>query len=223
MRFATITGSLGLALLAAACGGAKPEAGVAAAPPRPVTCERQHPEVAAKPLALSRQGSSVALSRLGDVTVAYVADEDDDVVRVMDVDRGVERAVFPVQGSPAQVLVLADGRVAVTLRDKNRVAILEPTGHDDAPLELRCSAPVAMEPVGLAATPDDRHLLVTSAWGRKLSAFDAATLKPVFDADLPREPRAVVVDDDGQRAFVAHVVGAKMSVVDLDGDKHEVR
>ena len=33
----------------------------------------------------------------------------------------------------------------------------------------------------------------------------------------------MVVDDDGQRAFVAHVVGAKMSVVDLASDKHEVR
>src|SRR5262249_15201833 len=41
--------------------------------------------------------------------------------------------------------------------------------------------------------------------------------------ELPREPRAVVVADDGQHAFVSHVVGAKMSVVDLATPAHESR
>jgi DNA-binding beta-propeller fold protein YncE/mono/diheme cytochrome c family protein len=217
---------LGLVVvLAAGCGGATrgasavPEAGNEAA-----SCARRRPGVGALPLGQARQGGAVALGSLGDAVIAYVADEDDHAVRAIDVGAGVERGVTRLPGSPAQVMILADGRIAVTLRDRNRVAILEPASADPAvPLEERCSQAVAVEPVGLAATPDDQQILVTSAWGRKLTALDARTLAARFDADLPREPRAVVVDDDGQRAFVAHVVGAKMSVVDLGTDKHEVR
>ena len=61
------------------------------------------------------------------------------------------------------------------------------------------SAPVAVEPVGLAATPDEGRIVVTSGWGRKLSTLDAGTLEPGFEVDLAREPRAVLVDDDGRR------------------------
>jgi hypothetical protein len=39
----------------------------------------------------------------------------------------------------------------------------------------------------------------------------------VARVDLPREPRGVLVDDDGRRAFVSHLVGGRVSVVDLAG------
>src|SRR6185436_13105702 len=50
-----------------------------------------------------------------------------------------------------------------------------------------------------------------------LSAFDGATLAKSFEVPLAREPRAVVVSDDGKTAFVAHAVGSVMSAVDLAG------
>src|SRR5262249_29177161 len=74
-----------------------------------------------------------------------------------------------------------------------------------------------------AATPDDKRVLVTSAWGEKVTVLDQASMRPSFDVNVAREPRAIVVDDSGERAFVAHVVGAKMSVIDLTTEKHEVR
>lgn len=43
-----------------------------------------------------------------------------------------------------------------------------------------------------------------------------------FTVDLPREPRSIIVDDDGRRAFIAHVVGARMSAVSLDESEHPV-
>lgn len=210
------------------CGGAQPAPEAApvaktAAPARAASCERQHAGPGAVRVDDGRQGSTVVLARLGASSLAYVADEDGRALRTIDVDKGVELTVTKLEGSPAQVLVLGDGRVAVSLRDKNRVQVLEPTAYASAPLESRCSIPVPTEPLGLAATPDDRRLLVTSAWDHTLTVLDTATMKTSFDVKLPREPRAVVVDDDGERAFVAHVVGAKMSVVDLVNDKHDVR
>jgi DNA-binding beta-propeller fold protein YncE/mono/diheme cytochrome c family protein len=228
---ASNAGLLGLGLLVSACGGASiPTERAEGAPAEArgevghaVSCARRHPGVGAARVGLARQGSTVALARIEDRLVAYVADADTDAIRTFDVEAGVEKAVTPLGGSPSQVLVLADGRVAVALRDRNRVEIFEPAGGAEVPLEGRCSAPVAVEPVGLAATPDEGRIVVTSAWGRKLSTLDAGTLAAGFEVDLAREPRSVVIDDDGQRAFVAHVVGAKLSVVDLGEGKHEVR
>ncbi len=222
-------GYLGMALLSAGCGAAGPglqsgeRAVGAASSAEPRACARRHPGVGATRLGSTRQGGTVALVQLGEATLAYVTDEDAGALRTFDLGAGEERAVTPLDGAPGQLVVLADGRVAVSLRDRNRVAVFEPAASAAEPLALRCSAAVAAEPVGLSLTPDEGEMLVTSAWGRKLSALDTGTLAKRFDVDLAREPRAVLVDDDGQRAFVAHVVGARLSVVDLASDKHDVR
>jgi mono/diheme cytochrome c family protein len=225
MRTLALCSLFGVSALLAGCGGAKPavEKARGTPPPPAQACARRHPNVGATRASAGREGSSVALARLGRASLAYVADEDTRALHTLDLDRKTEAAVTPLLGAPAQVLVLADGRVAVTLRDQNRVQILEPTASAQAPLDTLCSVDVPTEPVALAATPDDQRLLVTSAWARTLTALDATSMKPVFDVKLEREPRAVVVDDSGERAFVAHVVGATMSVVDLTGDKHAVR
>jgi DNA-binding beta-propeller fold protein YncE len=208
-----------LVVPALGCGGAAPTVGVApgakAAAEAGPACARQRPGVGPVRADATRQGASVQLARSKGRTLAYVADEDSRAVHVVDVDRGSELSTVAVGGAPAQLLVLADGRVAVTLRDKNRVAVLEPL-DDSGALEARCSVPVATEPFGLAATPDDARLLVTSGVGRTVTALETGTLRQAFAVAVAREPRAIVVDDDGRRAFVAHVVGGKMSVIDLD-------
>lgn len=228
------------AVAAGACGGTQPAAHEARAgasgpwiaekvstdlsSPAPTasvsSCARLRPGRGASRVGAMREGSSVALARSGEVTLAYAADEDDDAIHTFDVDSRAEIAVTPLEGSPSQILVLADGRVAATLRDRNRVVILEPFDRADSPLEARCSVAIAAEPVALAATPDDARLIVTSGWGRKLTALDAADLQSLFVVDLPREPRAVLVD--GTRAFVTHVVGSKLSAVSLEGGDRAV-
>jgi DNA-binding beta-propeller fold protein YncE len=209
------------AATAPAIGGARGEAvevraavpvEAAAQAPR---CARKRPGVGAARVGTARRGGATVLAKLGGTTIAYAADEDDGAVHTVDVDRAVELAVTPLPGSPAELLVLADGRVAATLADKNRLVVLEPGERADAPLDLLCEAAMPSEPWGLAATPDDARLVVTSAWGRALSVVDAGSLDLVRRVRLDREPRGVLVDGDGRRAFVSHLVGARVSVVDL--------
>ncbi len=187
----------------------------AAPPERASACARRRPGTGPVRVGDLRQGGAVALAQLGAATLAYAADEDDDAIHTFDVGAASERAVTPLPGPPAQLLVLADGRVAVTLRRDNRLLLLEPGERAEAPLSVLCEVATPAEPWGLAATPDGTRIVLTSAWGHALSVLDAATLGTLARVDLPREPRSVLVDDDGRRAFVTHLVGGRLSVVDL--------
>jgi hypothetical protein len=212
-----------LGLLAAVagvgCGGANEAAEKVAVAPPPVTCARQLPQASTpKPVSLPRTGSTVALARLGDKTIAYVADEDDHAVRVVDVD-GAELSSVPLDGRPSQLLFSGDGRLLVGIRDKAEVEVLEPTADlGTAALAKRCVVPTDAEPVGLALLPDDSQLFVTTGWGHSLAGYDAksATMARTFVVSLPREPRSVVASDDGKQVFVSHAVGGDLSIIDLD-------
>jgi cytochrome c peroxidase len=171
----------------------------------------------------NREGRPLALARLQDRTLAFVADEDDATLHTVDLTSGKEIALTPLPGAPAQVLVLKDGRVAVTLRDRNQLQILEPTANPENPLDSLCTVELPTEPIGLAASPDDRLVLVTSGWGQALSALDGDSLRVSFQVPLAREPRAVVVSGDGSTAYISHVVGSRASAVDLGTPEHPVR
>jgi DNA-binding beta-propeller fold protein YncE len=162
-----------------------------------------------------RTGSTVALAVLRGKALAFVADADDASIHAVDLDAREELARTPLPGPPSQLLVLGDGRIAVALRRNASVAILEPEGTSDGALREAALVPTADEPVGLAVTPDDATLLVTTGWSHTLEAFRTATLEPTFKMDLPREPRAVAVSRDGTKVFVSHVVGSNMTIVDL--------
>jgi DNA-binding beta-propeller fold protein YncE len=175
----------------------------------------------------ARSSSALALatSQSGESqrVIAYIADADEPTLHTVDLAGPTEISVTQLIGRPEHVLVLADGRVAVTLRAANAIQVLEPAAEEDAALETRCIVGTRAEPIALAATPDDAALLVTTGWGHALGVYDAQTFAPKFEASLPRDPRGVVVSEDGTRAFVAHVVGARMSVVDLATPEHAVR
>ncbi|MFT3766470.1 MAG: c-type cytochrome [Minicystis sp.] len=188
----------------------------------PARCARRRPGVGAARIDESRQGGAAVLARIGGTTIAYAADADDDAIHTFDVDRATELAVTLLPGAPAQILVLADGRVAATLSDRNRVIVLEPGERADEPLAVLCDAAMPAEPWGLAATPDGARLVVTSGWGRALSVVDAGSLELQRKVILSRDPRGVVVDDDGRRAFVTHMVGGRMSIVDLAASERPV-
>lgn len=160
--------------------------------------------------------SAVALAKSGNKMLAYVADEDDSTLHTVDLDSGHEVATTALDGAPSHLVVTNDGRLVIALRDRNRLQVLEPAADPNQPLTGLCEVDVAAEPVALATTPDDGTLLVTSGWGHALSGFDTSTMSAKFVVGLPREPRAVVVSDDGKRAFVSHVVGSRLSTIELD-------
>ena len=204
------------------CTGSSPDAsvaqttthGVAVSDMHEASCERSNPGVGLVREGVSRQGSTVALARDGGELVALVADKDSQRINVVDLELQKVDAAVAVDGQPEQVMMLADGRVVVTIADASHIEVFEPTGDRDTPLVKRCSREVPAGPFGLAASPDEDTVVVTSAWEAALTAFDGKTFALRGAAGLPRAPRGVLVDQRG-KAFVSHVVGARVSVVEL--------
>jgi DNA-binding beta-propeller fold protein YncE len=180
----------------------------------PVSCARRTQGSKPTRVSSARQGSAVALVHAGDRLLAYVADADSRSVHTVDVDAGRELVRTRLDGEPRQLLVLPDGRLVASLSDGTRIVVLEPGSDPSAPLAPLCGRDVPAEPWGLALSADDAKLVVTSAWGSALTVLDAVTFEVKRIVPLPRDPRGVLVDDTGV-AFVGHLVGAKMSVVDL--------
>lgn len=215
--FALAFGALGLGLVGGC--SAAPSSGVGAADADPgaaPTCSAGASVLV--PIASPNQSSAVALGSLKEgplagKTLAFVADSDDRSIAVVDVDARKQLDVVRLDGAPGHVMILDDGRVLVTLREKNRLAVFN-AGTDGA-LKKGCDVETAAEPIAMATTPDKKSLLVSAGWGRALQAFDAASLDKKAEIALPREPRSVVVDDEGKTAYVSHAVGGKVSRVDL--------
>ncbi len=209
---------------AAGCSGTAGDVGPPAAAPtaaaagqvgRPTGCARRNP--GAGPArdttgAAQREGSSVALVRQGEALFAYVADPDVRSVHVVDPIRRAVLASTEVSGQPEQLLVLPDGRVVVSLSDKSKLEILEPTGRPDASLAYLCAKEVPAGPFGLALSEDDATLAVTSTAESAVSLLRADTLDLAGAAVVARSPRGVLFARD--RVFVSHVAGAHLSVVD---------
>ncbi len=184
------------------------------------------------PLGDMHTGSQVVLAKIGNHELAYVADDDDALVHIVETGglpptlggRSVptEIGVAPLPGRPGQLLVLPDGRLVAAIRGGAEVVTLRISSKNIATLEPEGAFPTPTEPIGLSTTPDGTKLLVTSGWGRSLTVIDVATGREALRMRLPRDPRAVVTSADGTKAFVSHAVGSQLSIVDLADPGHSV-
>ena len=160
-------------------------------------------------------GASVVLADWGDRTLAYVADEDERAISVIDVDARETLSTTRLDGRPSQLMMLADGRVVVALRDTSKLAVYAPGSEPNKPMRRLCNVATAVDPVALSEAEDGR-VLVASAWGRRLQIFEGAELKLKGTVKLAREPRAITLSSDQKTAFLSHSVGGRASVVDLE-------
>jgi mono/diheme cytochrome c family protein len=174
------------------------------------------PTPAVHPFAAARDGAAIVLAEVEGRIVAYVADEDDGLVRVIDVDDNRELSSVRLGGVPGQLALRKDGRLVAALRDSSQVVVLSGAGTVTSKLTVDKRVGVAADPVGLALSADDKTLVVTSAWGRAVTVLDAESMSVRVEHAVAREPRAVVIAADGKHAFVSHVVGSALDVIALD-------
>lgn len=191
------------------------------APPPPPKCAAKVPKRITRAAYAGSASASVELARAGGHLFAFVADHDERAIHTVDVETLQQIAVTPLEGRPGHVLILADGRVAVSLRDTGDVLVFE--AADEAlqkPLEERCKTNLtAVEPWAMTETGD--KLLVTSGFGGALTILNAGDLSVNRVVPIGREPRAVIVANQGKTAYVTHAVGGIVTFVDLENAENK--
>ena len=158
--------------------------------------------------------NAVALARLGERTLAFVADADDRAIVTFDVESGTRLTSTPLGARPSAVLVTRAGRVVALGADDARVHLLILVAVD-APLVAEAAIDVPDEPVSAALTPAGETLLVASRWGHALTLVTLGSTDAPVVIDLPRDPVAVVASADGLRAVVLHAAGSRATEVEL--------
>ncbi|HSS01491.1 MAG TPA: c-type cytochrome [Kofleriaceae bacterium] len=106
-------------------------------------------------------------------------------------------------------------RVAyVADRRNDRIAVVMIDKADR--MTLASSIKTAVEPYGVALTPDRQTLLVTAIADRTLAAYDVASGVERWHTPLSSEPRGVAISPDGSRALVAYLTTGTVDEFRLD-------
>lgn len=178
-----------------------------------------------------REGSAVLVSSLGGRRVVFIADQDEHCITAIDPQKLKELASTPIEGEASQLILGPDGRLYAALRDKNKIIALEWTGRPDGSL-ARSRLPeinTQAEPIALAIHPGKMILYAISGWGHHLEGFiferrENGWANPqILSISLAREPRGLLLSQDGKMAFVTHMTGAVLSAVHLEDQSHRIQ
>jgi DNA-binding beta-propeller fold protein YncE len=165
------------------------------------------------------RSTSASLARDTKDKALYLADEDASLLRKVPLPLEKD-GPFPelsLEGPPAQVLV-RHGEIFVTQRDPSKLlVVVDETDQPDGKLRVAASVPLPGDAFAMALSPDERTLLVSSAWTHQITVVDRASRAVVATLDVPREPRGIVFASDGKRAYVTHLIGTALTRIDLDG------
>jgi len=177
----------------------------------------------------SRSRELAAIAWIPNTSLALLTDENDDVVRVIDVKaRKVTKTIaLPEGAEPVAVAVDSAGKIAVVAeRGRNKVAILDLTSFkvsEEVSLNFGATASgpaaIAILPnVALAANSRMDVALVLNSDTDNVSILDLAAKRVIGLVDVGRAPRGIGSDAAGSPglAFVTNQSDGTISVVDLN-------
>lgn len=192
--------------------------------PRAVTSEPATPPVVISKwqrVGEGRSSASLVLTRAEGRSLALVVDPDDEALVELDATTGATVGKTRLGAAPKEALVLADGRLAVTLPSAHSVALLE---RASGAMHFRESAriPTLDDPQSLALSPDLHTLYVSTGASHSLVAYDAADGREKGRTTLGRDPRGVATSRDGKKVYVALATEDALAVVEGLDEGHPV-
>jgi len=162
-----------------------------------------------------RESSGVVVARLAERMMALVADADDHAIRAFDATTLEPLGRTELDGAPRDLLVSVAGRVYVTMPERSEILTLGATTSDGMLQEISRTK-TDVEPIAMALPPAEDRILVVTGASHRIQSFALPTVAHMWTVDLAREPRAVLVTNDGKRAFVGHAIAGDASIVSLD-------
>lgn len=221
MRVRFLSAVVPLLCFIAACNSSRgPADSTDAAAPSPSASGSAGPVVDTKPpiKPTSRDGSAIVRAPQDDVL--FVADEDHRAIYVLPLPlyENTPITTVTVPGRPAQIVASRD-RVIVTVREMpdGGGGVVVYQRKDKLGLEEKARVALPNDAWGLALSPDESFVAVTSAWAAKVSIVDLATPKLRGSIDVGREPRGINLLPDGKRAYVSHLTNSAITRIDIDG------
>jgi len=165
-----------------------------------------------------RESAGIAVATLPGAKrpLAFLADEADRALVVLDGDSLASIARTDLEGTPGAVIVLPTGEIGITLVDRDLFVVFGAVGEGER-LELAETRRIrtGSEPRSAALTPDDRTLLLTTGGSHRVEAFDVAKLDLQWSKEVGREPRAITVSANGKTALVSFATSAEITVLEL--------
>lgn len=177
------------------------------APRAPSARDTPHPSSAPRPPAIV--GTPIAFAN--ESTLLALDEQGGALVSLSMFDASI-RARIPVGTRPVALAALSDGRVLILDRAEGALVTLRfDVFGEHARVEAR--ARVAPDPVAFVIDRARDRLYVASGASSLVTVLDARSLTQLHAFEVPREPSALALSADGDRLFVAHLVGGIVSVV----------
>lgn len=144
--------------------------------------------------------------------LAYVTNQGDDSVSVVDTGSGTVVETLKVGSKPAGVAVAPGGaRIYVSNPESRSVSVLERRGARHV---VVAEVPAGAGPLGIAVAPDGR-VFVADWYGDTVSVLDPLSLRVAAAITVGQSPSGLATDPAGTRLFVANRDSNTVSVVDL--------
>ena len=137
-----------------------------------------------------------------------------DGIAVFDIPSGKVRRIVKGVSNPEQLAVSNAGRLYAADEDAGKLIVMDIVSG--APVG---AVPVGAEPEGVALTPDEKQVWVTSEGNSAVVAIDTATLKVLATIPVGERPRNVVFSADGSRAYVVGEADRVVRSIDVAGLK----
>ena len=158
----------------------------------------------------TRSRELAAISSIPGTSLALVADENDDVIRLVDIaGRRVTKTIaLPGKSEPVAIAVTSSGDLAVVAeRGRAKVALLDLTTFS-----VKAEVPVGSGPVGVSIA--GKLAVVANGDANTITIIDLTTATVVRTVTVGAGPRAVAFDAAG-RAYVTNQNAGTISVVDI--------
>ena len=146
-------------------------------------------------------------------TTALVVNEDQDVLRVVDVGSATEVAQIPVGSRPSNVVAIDATTAMVTNGTSGDVTFVDIPNRTVSGSALSVGA----DPRAAAVHPGGQYVYVTLGGENAVAVVDLSTSPQTTlrKVSVGRNPIAIAVTPDGTRAVVANLTSNTVSVLDL--------
>jgi YVTN family beta-propeller protein len=155
-----------------------------------------------------------------DGKTVYVACKQDNAVSVVDTTTLTTVAQLPTGKGPRSILFLKDGMTAFVSNELGRTVTVLDVGAQkskaEIPIKEDSPMPSGVRPMGLALSPDEQLLYVSTGRGGSLAIIDTATNQQVRSIDgIGDRPWGIGLNAAGTLLYSANGTSTDLSIVNL--------